>query len=119
MSDYNYYSSHTIEVAVDAIRDEAKKWYALSERMAKVYQTTQSLELAPSAFTVIDPTIAGVAVADLKGAYDQMHARLLTLFKEATTQLDLFGDALRRAADAYERSDANSAINLKEIWGGR
>jgi|HigsolmetaAR206D_1030411.scaffolds.fasta_scaffold09158_2 Protein of unknown function (DUF2580). len=119
MGDYNYYTKQSIEVATDAIREESKKWYRLSDRMERIYQTTRSLSLELAAFMVVDPVTGPIAAADLKRTYDGMHNKLTTLFQQATKELELFGDALKRAADAYERSDANSAVNLNEIWKGK
>ena len=119
MGDYNYNSPQSIEAATDAIRKESEKWYRLSDRMERIHQTTRSLTLELTAFMVVDPATGQIAAADLKIAYDQMHDKLTTLFAQATTEFELFGNALRRAADAYERSDANAAINLKKIWTGK
>lgn len=119
MSDYGHPSQHTIEVATEAIREDAKKWYGLSDRIEKVRQITDSLDLELPAFMVIEPNTGGITAADLKSAYDRMHGQLTTLFKQATTEFELFGAAMRRAADSYERSDTDSEVNLKQIWAGK
>jgi hypothetical protein len=119
MGDFNYNSPQVIRAATDAIRKESKKWYRLSDRMERIHQTTSSLTLELTAFMVVDPATDQIGAADLKRAYEQVHDKLTMLFRQATTEFELFGDALRRAADAYERSDANSAINLNEIWTGK
>ncbi|MEO3745963.1 type VII secretion target [Plantactinospora sp. B5E13] len=112
------YTTGEIRIAADAIREEANKFYKLSERMGKVRETTAALPLPQSSFLIADPATGEVTAADLKDTYDRMHGKLTMLFQQATEQFELFGDALRRAADSYERTDAESAVNLKEIWTG-
>ncbi len=116
MSDYNYFSAQSIEAATGAIRQEAKTWYKLSDQMRVVATNSAHLDLDLAAFMVAD-SLTGAATADaLMHAYDTMQRLLSTLLKEATTELEQFGDALNKSADWYERSDANAVVNLDKIW---
>jgi hypothetical protein len=114
MTDYNWYSEEALEVAADGIREEAKKWFALSDRMGRVATLTADQGLAMSAFAVTDVT-GPVTASDLKQGYDKMHYWLTDLFRQATTELDTFGEALKKCADWYETSDADAAQNFDEI----
>jgi hypothetical protein len=114
MSDYNWFSKETVEVATEGLREEAKKWYGLSDRMGTVSTSAMDQNLEVSAFAVTDITGA-VTTTDLKAGYDKMYDWLNALFKQAVTEFDSFGDALGKCADWYETSDANSAQNFDEI----
>jgi hypothetical protein len=114
MSDYNWYSKQTVQVAAEGLRDEAKKWYGLSDRMTGVSASGMGQSLELTAFAVTD--LSGpITAADLKSGYDKMYTWLNQLFKEAITEFDSFGDALVKCADWYETSDANSVQNFDEI----
>jgi hypothetical protein len=114
MTDYNWFSQDAIEVAVDGIRDEAKKWYGFSDQMDRIASLAASQTLQLSAFAVTD--LSGpVTASDLKGAYDKMHNWLTDLFKQAAGEFDNFGKALNKCADWYETTDANAAQNFDEI----
>jgi hypothetical protein len=114
VTDYNWFSRETVQVATEGIRAEAKKWYGLSDRMTTVSTLAADQNLELTAFAVTD--ISGpVTAADLKSGYDKMYNWLNALFKQAVTEFDTFGDALVKCADWYETSDANSAQNFDEI----
>jgi hypothetical protein len=114
MTDYNWYSKETVQVAAEGLREEAKKWYGLSDRMVGVSTSASAQSLELTAFAVTD--LSGpITAADLKSAYDKMYDWLNQLFKEGVTRFDEFGDALGKCADWYETSDANSAQNFDEI----
>lgn len=114
MSDYGWYSRSTIEVATDGIRDEAKKWFTLSDRMLRVVALAEDQGLELSAFTVTDIT-GPVTAVDLKHGYDLMQHWLTDLFRQATIEFEAFGEALKNCADWYESSDATSGQNFDEI----
>jgi hypothetical protein len=114
MTDYNWFSDTSIEVAVDGIRAEAKKWFELSDRMSGVASQTANQRLEMSAFAVTDLT-GPVTAADLKSAYDKMQHWLDNLFRQAGTEFEHFGEALKKVADWYERADENSAESFDEV----
>jgi hypothetical protein len=115
MGDYNYFSGEAMSAATDAIRDEAKNWKELSGEMDAVRQTVAGFGLTLPAFAVTD-LMAGAATIDLKSGYDQMHSYLVTLCTQAAEQFEIFGNALTKAADWYEESDANAVVNIDQIY---
>jgi hypothetical protein len=115
MGEYNYFSAEAMAVATDAIRDQAKNWKNLSADMDGVRQTLAGFGLSLSAFAVTD-LLAGSATVDLKAGYDQMHDFLNKLCTQAVHEFETFGNALNKAADWYEDSDANSVANLDQIY---
>lgn len=118
MTDYDWLSPKAIEVATDGIRAEANKWYRLSDEMATIARTMKSLTLQPSAFAVID--LAGaVTTRDQHDAYATTQGWLSQLFDEATQRFTEMGDALRRCADEYDRTDGRSAASFDQIARAR
>jgi hypothetical protein len=115
MTDYNWFSSGAIEVATEGLREEAKTWHHLSDRMSDVASNAARQSLAPSAFVVTDLITGAASAADLKAGYDRMNDWLNSLFKQAAVEFDRMGAALRKNADWYERADAESAQDFDAI----
>ncbi len=114
MTDYNWFSEEAIEVAADGLREEAKKWFAMSDRMAGVATLTAGQNLELSAFAVTDVT-GPVTAFDLKHGYDKMHDLLTELFRQAVGEFESLGEALNACADWYETTDANRAQDFDAI----
>ena len=115
MGDYNWFSEENIQVAADGIRKEGTKWFELSDRMSTVSGAAKEQTLTVGAFAVTDALSGPVTAFDLASAYQKMYDWLNGLFSEGVTEMDKFGDALKKIADWYEESDANSAQNFDEI----
>ncbi|HEV8569401.1 MAG TPA: hypothetical protein VGQ92_20355 [Actinoplanes sp.] len=114
MTDYDWMSKETVQVATEGLREEAKKWYGLSDRMVGVSQQASAQSLEASAFAVTDLT-GPITTVDLKAGYDKMYDWLNALFKQAVTEFATFGDALVKCADAYESSDGRVAQDFDSI----
>ncbi|MGK5440418.1 hypothetical protein ACSNN7_01100 [Micromonospora sp. URMC 105] len=114
MTDYNWYSDQAVEVAVEGIRDEAKKWFDLSDRMARVAALAADQGLSSAAFSVTDLSNA-VTAPDLQQGYEKMQFWLTDLFRQAVTEFDKFGGALKRCADWYEDTDVNAKHDFDQI----
>jgi hypothetical protein len=116
MGDYNWFSEEAVQVATEGLRDEAKKWHGLADRMASVASLAAGQGLQPSAFSVIvDGPIGGATTSDLNGGYQKMFDWLNALFQQGAVQFDAMADALKQNADWYDDADANSAQNFDEI----
>src|SRR3954468_23930982 len=115
MSDYNWFSHEAVQVAADGLRQEAKKWHSLADRMATVSSNGRNPALQVTAFAVTDALTGVVTAADLKSGYDKMYDWLNALFQQAVHEFDAMGDALGKNADWYEHADANSAQNFDAI----
>jgi len=114
MTDYNWFSEENIEVAAEGLRDEAKNWFEMSDRMAAVAARAAGQTLEITAFAVTDVT-GPVTAADLKQGYDKMHDWLTALFRQAVGEFESLGEALNKCADWYETTDANRAQESDSI----
>jgi hypothetical protein len=112
--EYPYFTDEAIEVATEAVRAEAKKWFGFSDRMSEISTAMAGLTLEPSAFAVIDISRM-VTSSDQSGAYDATQQWLTSLFKDASGKMDRFGDALNKNADEYDRTDGMSAKSFDTI----
>jgi excreted virulence factor EspC (type VII ESX diderm) len=116
MGDYNWFSERNVEVATDGLREEAKKWQGLADRMSTVASLAAGQCLQPSAFSVIvDGPIGAATTSDLNGGYQKMFDWLNALFQQGAVQFDAMATALNNNADWYDDADANSAQNFDEI----
>ncbi|GIM94073.1 WXG100 family type VII secretion target [Paractinoplanes toevensis] len=119
MPDYNWYSDKNLKVASEGLREAAKNWHDLADRMTAVSTSAGQQGLQMTAFTVIIDGPVGTATAsDLHNAYQQEFDKLNRLFKEAAVQFDAMGNALKENADWYEDSDENSAQSFDGIAKG-
>jgi uncharacterized protein YukE len=114
--DYDYYSPQALRAAGNAIREEAKKWDGMSDDMAKVASSAKDLWLTPVAFMVADPWAGPAVAADQFVAYNEVQKMLCSLFDGAVTEFGQLGDALRKNATEYEKSDERSYINISDIY---
>jgi len=114
MTDYPWLGQASIEAATEGIRAEAKKWYGFSDTMETVAQSMASMTLQPSAFAVIDVSTA-MTMTDQHGAYSTAQTWLTELFRDASTKFNEMGDALKKNADEYDRTDGVSADSFDKI----
>ena len=119
MGDHNYYSSCEVRVATKGLRDAAASWHDFADSMVTVSTAASGLHLDVSAFVVITEGPVGLGDATaLQAAYDGEFTKLNGLFKEAVTEFDAMGDALKGNADWYEDVDADSAQSFDDIAKG-
>ena len=102
----------TTEVVTDALRQEAKKWFALSDEMEAVASNIGHLTLDTSAFWCGDGI--SIAAGPIYAGYQQfVQARC----GEGAAEFEQIAGALNRAADSYDGSDTVSAETLTKIYG--
>ncbi|MEV4641319.1 hypothetical protein AB0J80_28650 [Actinoplanes sp. NPDC049548] len=112
--EYPYFTEEAIEVATSGIRAEATKWFGFSTQMGEIASAMGGMTLQPGAFAVID--ISGVMTSvDQSGAYSTTQAWLTSLFRDASGQMDMFCEALKKCADEYDRTDGQSAKSFDMI----
>ena len=105
-----------MQIATEGLRDEAKKWHGLADRMAAVASLAAGQGLQPTAFSVIVDGPIGVATtSDLNAGYQKMFDWLQALFQQGAVQFDAMAEALKTNADWYDEADANSAQNFDDI----
>jgi len=114
--DYNWFSNENVRVATEGLREEAKKWHGLADRMTSRDALAAGQGLQPSSFSVIvDGPIGSATTSDLNSGYQKMFDWLNALFQQGAVQFDAMADALKKNADWYDEADANSAQNFDEI----
>jgi hypothetical protein len=114
MTDYDWYSAASVEVATEGMRAEAKKWYGFSDTMETVAQNMAGMTLRSTAFAVIDVS-SSMTMTDQHGAYSTTQGWLTGLFRDATTRFNELGDALRKCADEYDRTDGRTVNSFDTI----
>lgn len=100
-----------LEVITDALRDEGKKWLAMSDSIAAVKTAAEQLHLEPSAFFIGDASVVLHAVS-----YRDFHTFMVRILSGAVTEFDQIGAALRRIADEYDRADEVVSLDLDKIY---
>jgi hypothetical protein len=100
------------EVVTDALRDEGRKWFALSAEMHKVAGSIGGLNLDDSAFWCGDQ----ISVAPA-GIYRDFQQFVRDRCGEGADEFEQVGEALNRAADEYDGSDEVAAETLTKIYG--
>lgn len=100
-----------LEVITDALRDEGKKWLAMSDSIAEVKTAAEQLHLEPSAFFIGDASVVLHA-----GSYRDFHTFMVRILNGAVTEFDQIGAALRRIADEYDRADEVVSLDLDKIY---
>lgn len=114
MTDYDWYSPSSVRAATDGIRAEGTKWYGFADKMEGVAKAMADMTLQPTAFAVIDVSTA-MTMTDQHGAYTKTQLWLTELFRDATNRFNELGDALKKCADDYDRSDGRSAGSFDAI----
>ncbi|MFG1611027.1 hypothetical protein [Actinoplanes sp. NPDC049265] len=100
------------EVVTDALRDEGKKWFTLSNEMHTVAGNIAGLSLDDSAFWCGDQiTVAPAPI------YRDFQDFVQDRCGEGSSEFEQIGEALNRAADEYDGSDEVSAETLTKIYG--
>lgn len=100
------------EVVTDALRQEAKKWFALSDELHAVAGNVGQLTLDASAFWCGDGI--SIAAAPIYVSYQKF---VQDRCSEGSTEFEEIAGALGRAADEYDGSDKVSAETLTKIYG--
>jgi hypothetical protein len=100
-----------VTVITSAVRDEAKKWRDLSDKLAPVKSTTDGLVLSQSAFFIGDVN-AGMH----SDAYEGFRSFMSAVLAGGVTEFEQVGDALDKIADAYDKSDAIAELDLNKIY---
>ncbi|HEX8345241.1 MAG TPA: hypothetical protein VF657_10995 [Actinoplanes sp.] len=112
--EYPYFTAEAIEVATEAVRGEARKWFEFSNQISDIATAMGVMTLQPAAFAVVD--ITGIMTGiDQAGSYTATQEWLTKLFRNATGEMELFGEALLRCADEYDRTDGRSAKSFDTI----
>ena len=100
------------EVVTDALRQEAKKWFALSDEMETVAGNVSRLTLDTSAFWCGDGI--SIAAGPIYAGYQQF---VKDRCGEGSAEFEQIAGALNRAADEYDGTDEVSAETLTKIYG--
>jgi hypothetical protein len=114
MTNYSRHSNEATEVTVSGIRDEAKKWHGLSDRMRDVFDHLFNVRV--KALSIVDP-LKTLPLYPVGEQYSQSFNEYTGLINGAFNEFAALGDALTKCADVYEETDSKSAKSLDEIAG--
>lgn len=103
----------TLQVAIDAMHADAKKWRELSEVTGKAAKTVEGFHPNEAQMSW------AAAEFSLMSTYDELRTKAMRLLNEATTHLRLVGITLDEVGDSYERSDREAAALFDDLWEPR
>lgn len=106
--------SRNVEVVTEAVEQEGKKWNGLSDKLAPIKSAVDDLQLSASAYYIGPTSLADAGINS--SAYNSFQAYILQLLKGGVTEFDQLGDALKKIADHYDRTDQVNSVNLDGIF---
>lgn len=104
-----------VEVVTEAVEVEGKKWNDLSDHMTPIKRSVDLLELHESSFYIGMLTIVDAAIH--AASHKSFQAFMSKALGGAATEFDQLGDALKKIAAEYDRTDEIGYINLNAIFG--
>lgn len=112
MAGHNKHSTGRVEVTVTGIRDEAKKWYRLSDSMQAVFGRISTANV--SLFSVADPATM-FPLYPVDEEYADSHNEYTGLINRAYEEFAALGDALNKCADGYEETDGKATQSFDDF----
>ena len=106
--------SKRVRVVTEAVENEGKKWNGLSDMLASVKSAVDDLSLDESAFYIGPQSLADAAINS--SSYNSFRAYISELLKGGVTEFDELGEALKKIAKHYDRTDQINAVDLKGIF---
>lgn len=102
-----------IEVVTEAVENEGKKWNGLSDMLASVKAAVDDLDLDESAYFIGPQSVPDAAINS--SSYNSFQAYISGLLKGGVTEFDQLGEALKKIAKHYDRTDQINSVNLEGI----
>jgi len=100
-------SKQEIEVALSALRTEAKSWDGVAESLDRLADKAKELELGR-----LEAGIFQLLVAPANNA----SAKVVQRCREGVAETRKIGDALRKVADVYEEEEAKNLHAIKKLY---
>ncbi|MEV0156724.1 hypothetical protein AB0H57_23760 [Micromonospora sp. NPDC050686] len=99
-----------LKTSIEALRRDATVWDDSGDIMRNAAEVAARLDLAALHFSYIGDK---VGLVDL---YRQLQDRLIRLLGEGSETCETVAVSLRRAADGYERDEADAVHRLNNIY---
>lgn len=98
----------SIKVAIQSLRTASKEWHEQHQPLTEAAGATQGR---------IDFTATQMGLAaPIHGPYHQICTGMHTILLEAAKEADNLGDALKHAADGYQKDEDDGTHKLKGVW---
>jgi hypothetical protein len=100
----------TVEVALEALTSDAKKWHDTSTTLATAASQAEGL-------TLTDVQLSWASQeTGLQATYEQIRSRVAGLLSEGATETDRIGDTLITVRKTYESTDDDARAALNGVW---
>jgi hypothetical protein len=106
-----------VTVITSTVRDEAKKWVHLADKMTPVAAKVNDLFLGVTAFWVGEPEMVDAII--LQSSYDDYQKFMTAALKAAVVEFGQIAGALNKIANAYDAQDQVVELDLNQIYGAR
>jgi hypothetical protein len=103
-------SQGQIDVAIEALRDDAQKWRAAAGDLEIAAGVAGQMDLQAFHFSYVGDK---VGVTD---AYRALQDKLIDLLNGGAANFRSVAQALNLAADGYQQDDRNAVHRLKNVW---
>ena len=103
-------SQGQIDVAIQALRDDAQKWRAAAGELEIAARIAGEMDFQAFHFSYIGDKIG------VTEAYRLLQEKLIDLLNYGAVNFRSVGQALTMAANGYEEEDRNAVHRLKNIW---
>lgn len=99
-----------IQASIDALRQDARVWSDMAAEMDTALGAARGLTLSAFEFSGLGHLVG------LDRVYDALQQRVVDLLRQGSGNFDSVADALRQAADAYERDEENAVHRLHNVY---
>ncbi|AGL19149.1 hypothetical protein [Actinoplanes sp. N902-109] len=99
-----------VKAAIEGLRTDASTWSTMSLQLTGAHGVAQRLTLGTFEFS-------GLAhAAGTDETYEQIRQKMADLLDQASLTFDAIGDAIRKAADDYERDEDNTVHRMQNVY---
>lgn len=103
-------SQGQIDVAIQALRDDAQRWRAAAGELEIAGQVAGEMDLQAFHFSYIGDKIG------VTEAYGKLQERMIDLLNGGATNFHSVAQALTMAADGYQEDDRNAEHRIRNVW---
>lgn len=99
-----------VEVAVQALRDDAQRWLDMADTMRSAASAGARLDLNAFHFSVLGHLLG------IDSLYNQVQQTIVTLLGQGASNFESVAGALKAAADGYEEDERDAVHRMKNIY---
>jgi len=103
-------SKETVEVAIQALRDDAQVWRFGGGELDTAAARASSYAFAPADFSYLGEVIG------LSDKYRAVQQKLVAVLNEGAAHFRSIANALNSAADQYQADERNAVHLTKNVW---